>query len=247
MQRIAASSSKAHFQVQKPLKIAHFWPKISRKTVHSTSTVFARPKKQYRDPFKVDLEEKLKSGRMTDSNKDGSQWKRFDYEPQPWTAFMPTPKAHDMWPPDYDFPMWERFKHLAHWWPTEIKKYLKEMQWELMESEPLQPLGYCQKHAETTIEHKFDKPETFEKFSVSADQDWDMGYSSAELVPSRQKTAIFRGNLDITVPKDGIVNKAGWVNVKSDKRRKSFGRADNYFHWSNFTHFVLKVRDCSLI
>jgi len=98
------------------------------------------------------------------------------------------------------------------------------------------------KHDEVLIQWKFDNPEAFNQFNVAADSDSKQGYSRCELLMSKQKTAIFRGNIVNKPPKDGRTTYAGYAAMKSKRLYKSFFRTDTYSRWAKFTHFLIKVR-----
>ena len=64
---------------------------------------------------------------------------------------------------------------------------------------------------------KFDTKEKIEEWVVTADSDHNEGYSRAEFELGRNKTGIFHGYTDITVPKDGKTKVSGYVNIRSPR------------------------------
>uniref|UniRef100_A0A915KWR7 NADH:ubiquinone oxidoreductase intermediate-associated protein 30 domain-containing protein n=1 Tax=Romanomermis culicivorax TaxID=13658 RepID=A0A915KWR7_ROMCU len=120
----------------------------------------------------------------------------------------------------------------------QIKLWVKE-QLTTPYQKPFFPIVH---HDEAKIEFKFDRPEAFEQWQITSDNELKCGYSKCELLMSKNKTAIFRGYLDQTVPRDGKTSYSGLCSMKSRRRLKSFFRPIEYEYWAKFTHMVLKVR-----
>lgn len=114
-------------------------------------------------------------------------------------------------------------------WKDEIK--------EKLESDPI--LVY--RPGETDILWKFDSPTVLDQWVATADSDHNEGYSKCDLKISADGTAIFSGSLNCEVPKDGRIKRAGYCNMKSLRRQKSFKR-DTYYNWVMYTHLVLRLR-----
>jgi len=78
---------------------------------------------------------------------------------------------------------------------------------------------------------------------LTRDSDWGEGYSSAEFELNKSGTAaILKGDLSTRVPNDGRTHEAGYVNIASVNKRKSFGRLRLMPHWMNYTHLTMMVR-----
>ncbi|CDW54494.1 Probable complex I intermediate-associated protei n 30, mitochondrial [Trichuris trichiura] len=97
-------------------------------------------------------------------------------------------------------------------------------------------------HGASLVQWKFDRQEVLDAFIVRSDSGRRVGYSNCEFFLSDRGTAIFKGNLDLRVPKDGQVFRAGYAAITSKKLMKSFNRIKTYKDWSLFTHLLLKVR-----
>ncbi|CAB3365270.1 Hypothetical predicted protein [Cloeon dipterum] len=52
---------------------------------------------------------------------------------------------------------------------------------------------------------------------------------------------LFTGFIDTRVPKDGIINTAGYCSMRTYRARKSFKR-DSYLNWSMYNTLVMRVR-----
>ncbi|VDP06210.1 unnamed protein product [Soboliphyme baturini] len=102
--------------------------------------------------------------------------------------------------------------------------------------------AFTPNHDEVFIQWQFDQPEVFKQFSVLCDSNLSQGYSKAEFIQTNHKTALFKGYLDTTVPKDGRVQHSGFASFLSKRKHKAFYRRDYYNLWSRFTHLILKVR-----
>ncbi len=64
---------------------------------------------------------------------------------------------------------------------------------------------------------KFDNKSTINEWTISADSDHNEGYSWAEFTLGKNRTGIFKGHIDTTVPKDGKTKSAGYVNMRSPR------------------------------
>ncbi|CAG9789216.1 unnamed protein product [Diatraea saccharalis] len=87
----------------------------------------------------------------------------------------------------------------------------------------------------------FNEPNVLDKFVTTSDSDHNQGYSTCSLEMSSAGRALFHGNLDMRVPKDGRIKKAGYAAMRSQRIRKSFKREATY-DWHLYNTLVLKVR-----
>ena len=92
----------------------------------------------------------------------------------------------------------------------EISKFKEEVVWKLRCDNWAQI-----QHGDYELLWKFDNKEMINSWIVSADQDSNEGYSTAEFVITPNNRGLFRGCLDTTVPKDGIIKRAGYCNIRS--------------------------------
>ncbi|XP_064603137.1 LOW QUALITY PROTEIN: complex I intermediate-associated protein 30, mitochondrial-like [Liolophura sinensis] len=100
---------------------------------------------------------------------------------------------------------------------------------------------YSRYHQDFEYFERFNSQEALDSWVVTSDQDLLEGKSSVNLSLSRHNHALFSGNICTEVPKDGIVNKAGYCHLRSPKNMKSFQREEPY-DWTRYTHLVLRVR-----
>ncbi|KZC06352.1 PREDICTED: complex I intermediate-associated protein 30, mitochondrial [Dufourea novaeangliae] len=89
---------------------------------------------------------------------------------------------------------------------------------------------------------KFDGTEKCrDQWIVTCDSDYNEGYSKAKLDFTAYGTGLFHGSLSPRVPKDGVIGKAGYCNVTSTRKRKSFYRK-SFYDWSCYNTLVLRIR-----
>lgn len=87
----------------------------------------------------------------------------------------------------------------------------------------------------------FNGPESLNDWIVSADSDFEEGYSTANLSITPTGTGLFSGNLCLRLPKTGNQSLAGYTNLKFVPPLRAFGRDHKYF-FEAYTHLVLRVR-----
>lgn len=97
-------------------------------------------------------------------------------------------------------------------------------------------------HDDVLIQWKFDKPETFNEFNVTADSETQQGYSKCELLMSKQKTAIFRGNIVNKPANDGKTTYAGFAAMKSKRLYVSFFIVASKLHFLIPSHFQYEIK-----
>lgn len=74
---------------------------------------------------------------------------------------------------------------------------------------------------ETDLIWCFNDPKILEKFVTTSDSDHNEGYSRCQLDMSPAGRARFHGHLDVQVPKDGRIKKAGYCAFRSKRVRVS--------------------------
>lgn len=95
---------------------------------------------------------------------------------------------------------------------------------------------------EENVMFKFDGSEkSLKQWIVNYDAVYNEGFSTAKLELSPYGTGIFHGVLNTTVPKDGRIVCAGYCNITTIPRYRSFGRKYHY-DWTAFNQLVLRVR-----
>ncbi|KAK5648967.1 hypothetical protein RI129_003859, partial [Pyrocoelia pectoralis] len=124
------------------------------------------------------------------------------------------------------------FKELKN----EIALWSEEMK-EKFECDPI--MQY--RAGETDIVWSFDSPNSLQKWVTSSDSDHNEGHSKCDLIVNKYGNGVFSGTLNTDVPKDGIIKRAGYCNMRTLRARKSFKR-DTFLEWSPYNLLVMKVR-----
>lgn len=135
---------------------------------------------------------------------------------------------------------WSNAKEGVKLLPAELAKWKEEKRLDLKGNRVLDavwdyPDGTFQK------EFEFRGRDSLSNWVVSTDRDWGEGFSKAELTLSKNNMALFQGHLCTDLPIEGKIKKAGYANIKSPPKQRSFAR-DARYNWSNFTHFIARVR-----
>lgn len=84
-------------------------------------------------------------------------------------------------------------------------------------------------------------PKSLAQWVTTCDSDYNEGYSTVKLEMSSTGTGVFSGTISTRLPKDGRIKYAGYCNMNSVPKRRSFKR-EVYHDWSAYTHIVLRVR-----
>lgn len=105
---------------------------------------------------------------------------------------------------------------------------------------------YCEEfhnynHGDYEYAYNMNEVEDVSKWIVTTDNDLGEGKSSAEFILGPRSTGIFRGHLNQNVPKDGVIKRAGYANIRSPANMKSFLREEPY-DWAIYTHIVVRIR-----
>ncbi|XP_076283624.1 complex I intermediate-associated protein 30 isoform X2 [Lasioglossum baleicum] len=89
---------------------------------------------------------------------------------------------------------------------------------------------------------KFDGTEDCRnKWKVTCDSDYNEGFSTAKLDFTLSGTGLFHGELNPRLPKDGTIGKAGYCNITTVTKRKSFKRKTTY-SLDPYNSVILRVR-----
>ncbi|XP_011176188.1 complex I intermediate-associated protein 30, mitochondrial isoform X1 [Solenopsis invicta] len=84
-------------------------------------------------------------------------------------------------------------------------------------------------------------PKALDQWVTTCDSDYNEGFSTAKLELSSTGTGVFFGTINNRLPKDGKVKYAGYCNINSVPKRRSFKR-EVYHDWTPYTHLVLRIR-----
>ncbi|XP_047369862.1 complex I intermediate-associated protein 30, mitochondrial [Vespa velutina] len=82
---------------------------------------------------------------------------------------------------------------------------------------------------------------SLDSWLIVCDSDYNEGYSTCKLELSPEGKAVFSGNLDYRIPKDGKITYAGYCALRTAKFRKSFKR-ETRLNWQLYNHLVMRVR-----
>ncbi|XP_033334060.2 complex I intermediate-associated protein 30 [Megalopta genalis] len=89
---------------------------------------------------------------------------------------------------------------------------------------------------------KFDgTKECRNQWVLSCDSDYNEGYSTAKLEFTNSGTGLFHGHISTRIPKDGKIGRAGYCNIMTVPKTKSFYRKSMY-DFSCYNTLVLRVR-----
>ncbi|GJQ66294.1 hypothetical protein Trydic_g4340 [Trypoxylus dichotomus] len=94
---------------------------------------------------------------------------------------------------------------------------------------------------ETDVQWKFGTEDSLRIWNVTSDKDNNEGHSTCSLTLNKYGNAVFSGELDTRVPKDGKTKRAGYCNMQTQKFRRSFKR-EAYLDWTCYNMLVMKVR-----
>ena len=157
----------------------------------------------------------------------------FDFYEKPRGGY---PLIYDEPPVTQNLSFLEKLKLGYHEFKKECKLFGKEVRDKLH----LHPTLVIPNEEEIVL--KFDGTvESLKKWVVTCDSDYKEGFSTAKLELSPFGTGVFHGTLNTTVPKDGKTKRAGFCNITTIPKRKSFKRKD-YYNWHRYSHLTLRVR-----
>jgi hypothetical protein len=92
------------------------------------------------------------------------------------------------------------------------------------------------KHNDYQMVYSFANQDDMNKWVVSTDADSGVGHSSAEFVLGQNKTAIFRGEINTEAPKDGIVTKTGFANIRALAREEVREYCNHHYQRISYCH-----------
>jgi len=128
----------------------------------------------------------------------------------------------------------DSFKTVAN----ECKKFANET---ISNNKPSETLDKLPQKGDRLTQWEFTKEEDLEEWILTVDSEWGEGYSAAQLDLSGTGHAVFKGNLSTRVPADGRTQNAGYANICSVTKRKSFARVE-FLDWMYYTHLTMNVR-----
>lgn len=140
-------------------------------------------------------------------------------------------------PPQEDLGIFGRLREGWQQIKTELAIWLEEMK-EKFRMDPV--LIYRQNEVDIVWQFNGD-PKALDQWILTCDSDHGEGYSTAKLEMSSTGTGIFSGTLNTRLPKDGKIKYAGYCNITSYPKERSFRRTI-YHDWSQYTHLVLRIR-----
>lgn len=72
---------------------------------------------------------------------------------------------------------------------------------------------------EVDVQWQFKDEENLDKWIITTDKDNNEGYSTASLGLTKHSKGLFSGNLNMRVPKDGRIKRAGYCNMRTIRAR----------------------------
>ncbi|XP_071649718.1 complex I intermediate-associated protein 30, mitochondrial [Temnothorax longispinosus] len=144
---------------------------------------------------------------------------------------------YDKPPPKQDLTILGRMSEGYRQFKEEFGLLMEEVR-EKLRNDPI--FIYRQNEVDVVWRFKGD-PKSLDQWVVTCDSDYNEGFSTAKLEMSSTGTGVFSGTINNRVPKDGKVKYAGYCNINSIPKRRSFKR-EVYHDWTEYTHIVLRVR-----
>lgn len=101
--------------------------------------------------------------------------------------------------------------------PEESKKFIEETKYNLRVNNLIFP-----EHGDYEIFYRFNDSKSIKKWVVTCDSTHNEGKSYAEFILSPHEKGVFKGVLNTELPKDGIITKAGYANIKVPRNMVRF-------------------------
>ncbi|KAE8741907.1 hypothetical protein FOCC_FOCC012559 [Frankliniella occidentalis] len=137
-----------------------------------------------------------------------------------------------------DLTTWQHAVRGAKMVPNETKKLYNELTDYLSTDLPIEG---CPQDNVVDKFFEFGNPESLERWDVSCDQDYEGGFSTANLSLMPSGTGLFSGHISTQLPKTGEIENTGYANLRYIPDLRAFGRGKYYF-FGGYTHMVLRVR-----
>ncbi|KAK2581722.1 hypothetical protein KPH14_002206 [Odynerus spinipes] len=148
------------------------------------------------------------------------------------------PKVYHRKPSEEKLSLLQRAKKGYFQLKEEFKLYMKETKDRIT---PTNQKSFAE-HNEIKVIWRFDgSPNCLDPWLTVCDSDYNEGYSTCKLDFTPEGKAIFSGNLDYRVPKDGKIQHAGYAALRTVRFRKSFKR-EARLNWEIYNHLVMRVR-----
>ncbi|KYN08724.1 PREDICTED: complex I intermediate-associated protein 30, mitochondrial [Cyphomyrmex costatus] len=145
--------------------------------------------------------------------------------------------VYDRPPPVQDLSVFGKIRQGYQYFKEEFGILMEELK-ERFRMDPI--FIYRQNEVDVIWRFKGD-PKSLEQWVITCDSDHNEGFSKVKLEMSSTGTGVFSGTLSSRLPKDGKIKYAGYCNMTSTPKFKSFKR-NAYHDWSNYTHLVLRIR-----
>lgn len=136
-------------------------------------------------------------------------------------------------------PPWgEQAKFFLRGFPDECRKAVQQIKHAAL----CQPITEDNRfHGMYEIIHRFDEQSKINQWDVVTDTRNSEGFSIADLTFTKDKTAVFHGNLSLRVPNNGWQTYAGYCHIAAPFTWKPFWKI-GWDNWELFTDIVLRVR-----
>lgn len=156
------------------------------------------------------------------------------HEPDPKSGYK---TVYDRPPVEQDLSILQRICEGYRQFKEEFGIFMEEMK-EYFQMDPM--LLYRPGEIDVVWRFKGD-PKSLDQWVLTCDSDYEEGYSTAKLEMSSTGTGIFSGILSTRLPKDGKIKFAGYCNITTVPKYKSFKREVRH-NWTEYTHLIFRVR-----
>ncbi|EFN81929.1 Probable complex I intermediate-associated protein 30, mitochondrial [Harpegnathos saltator] len=156
------------------------------------------------------------------------------FEPDPKSGYK---TVYDRPPIEQDLNVFERIREGCKQFKEEFGVFMGEVR-EHFRNDPI--IVYRPNEVDVVWRFNGD-PKSLDQWVVTCDSDHEEGFSTAKLEMSSTGTGIFSGVLSTRLPKDGRIKYAGYCNITTIPKYKSFKREINH-DWTPYTHLILRVR-----
>ncbi|KAG5318966.1 CIA30 protein, partial [Pseudoatta argentina] len=156
------------------------------------------------------------------------------YEPDRKSGYK---KVYDRPSPEQNLSIFGKIREGYRQFKEEFGILMEEVK-EKLRMDPI--FTYRQNEVDVVWRFKGDL-KSLNQWVITCDSDYNEGFSTVKLEMSSIGTGIFSGTINTRLPKDGRIKYAGYCNMTSIPKQKSFKR-DTYLDWSCYTHLVLRIR-----
>lgn len=145
--------------------------------------------------------------------------------------------VYDRPPEEQNLSLVGRFREGCQQLKEEFGIWLEEMK-ESMKMDPT----IIYRTNEVDVVWRFNEdPKSLDQWVTTCDSDYEQGFSTAKLELSSTGNGLFSGTLSTRLPKDGRIKRAGYCNITTIPKQRSFRREVRH-DWTPYNHLILRVR-----